>query len=113
MLVDATPLDSLLKLPARLAAARFNSSCRHFYFAGVHGTPGSAASRRDSPSQVCPEQTDRWPSRSYSAFTARVPVRCSTDHSNMEACPLECTNRSRLGQIGFCESKRITRFQIM
>src|SRR5262244_807362 len=29
----------------------------------------------------------------------------------MEACPLESTKRSRLGQIGSCGSKCITRFQ--
>src|SRR6266436_7054599 len=56
-------------------------------------------------------ETAGCPSRSYSAFTARVPVRCSTDHSSIEAWPLESTNRSRLGQMGSCGSKRMTRFQ--
>jgi hypothetical protein len=46
-----------------------------------------------------------------SAFTATVPLRCSADHSSIEACPLERTNRSRLGQIGSIGSNRITRFQ--
>ena len=59
------------------------------------------------------ERNGRLPSRSYSAFTARVPVRCSTDHSSMDAWPLESTNRSRLGQIGSSGSKRMTRFQIV
>src|SRR5271168_4827789 len=32
------------------------------------------------------------------------------DQSNIEAWPLESTKRSRLGQMGSCGSKRITRF---
>src|SRR5437016_10070187 len=51
------------------------------------------------------------PSRSYSALTAWVRVRWSTDQSSIEAWPFESTNRSRLGQIGSCGSKHITRFQ--
>src|SRR5262245_5014512 len=35
------------------------------------------------------------------------------DHSSMEACPFDRTNRSRFGQIGSCGSKFITRFQIV
>ncbi len=54
--------------------------------------------------------TDGLPTVSYSAFTACVPVRCSTDHSNIDAWPLESTKRSRFGQIGSFGSKRITRF---
>ena len=57
--------------------------------------------------------TEGLPRRSYSAFTAWVPVRCSTDHSSIEAWPFESTKRSRLGQIGSCGSKRMTRFQIV
>src|SRR5215471_3824241 len=33
------------------------------------------------------------------------------DQSSIEAWPFESTNRSRLGQIGSCGSKRMTRFQ--
>ena len=57
--------------------------------------------------------TDGCPSLSYSAFTAWVPVRWSTDQSSIDAWPLESTNRSRLGQIGSCGSNRMTRFQIV
>src|SRR6267378_5634922 len=57
--------------------------------------------------------TAGWPSLSYSAFTACVLVRWSTDHSSIEAWPFESTNRSRLGQIGSFGSNRITRFQIV
>src|SRR5580698_350798 len=32
------------------------------------------------------------------------------DQSNIDACPFESTKRSRLGQMGSCGSKRITRF---
>src|SRR5437016_4647371 len=51
------------------------------------------------------------PSRSYAALTAWVRVRWSTDQSSIEAWPFESTNRSRLGQIGSCGSKRRTRCQ--
>src|SRR5271166_3728920 len=54
-----------------------------------------------------------WPKVSYSAFTACVLVRCSAHQSSIEACPLESTKRSRLGQIGSCGSKRMARFQIV
>src|SRR5499427_9405739 len=56
-------------------------------------------------------ETDGWPRLSYSALTACVRVRWSTDQSSIEAWPFESTNRSRLGQIGSCGSKRRTRFQ--
>ena len=36
-----------------------------------------------------------------------------TDHRSMEAWPLESTKRSRLGQMGSCGSKCITRFQMV
>ncbi len=52
------------------------------------------------------------PSRSYCAFTARVPVKYNTDHSSIEAWPFDKTKRSRFGQIGSCGSKRMTSFQI-
>ena len=54
--------------------------------------------------------TAGWPRRSYSAFTARVPVRYSTDHSSIEAWPFDSTNRSRLGQIGSFGSNLKIRF---
>src|SRR5215470_5799387 len=54
--------------------------------------------------------TEGLPRRSYSAFTARVPVKYKTDHSSMEAWPLDRMKRSRLGQIGSFGSKRMTRF---
>src|SRR5215471_20437461 len=57
--------------------------------------------------------TEGSPSLSYSAFTARVPLRWSADQSNIEAWPFDSTKRSRLGQMGSCGSKRRTRFQIV
>src|SRR5215469_9413460 len=57
--------------------------------------------------------TEGWPSRSYSALTACVCVRCSADQRSMDACPFESTNRSRLGHRGSDGSKYITRFQMV
>src|SRR5215831_9713049 len=55
--------------------------------------------------------TDGLPRRSYSAFTARVPVRYSTDHNSIEAWPFDRIKRSRFGQIGSFGSKHMARFQ--
>ena len=53
--------------------------------------------------------TDGSPSRSYFAFTAFTPHRCSIEYSNIDACPIERTNRSRFGQIGSSGSNRRNR----
>ena len=79
------------------------------WYSGCPGALLSSWRKRRMSSSV----TDGCPSRSYSAFTALVRVRCRTDQSSIEAWPLESTKRSRLGQIGSCGSKRMTRFQIV
>ena len=50
--------------------------------------------------------TDGSPRVSYFGFTECTPVRCNSEYSNVDACPADSTNRSRLAQIGCSGSNR-------
>src|SRR5690349_24237207 len=55
--------------------------------------------RRPPRSTLFPYTTlFRSPSRSYLGLTALVCVKCRIEYSSIDACPIDSTKRSRLGQ---------------
>src|SRR6478672_10426465 len=50
--------------------------------------------------------TEGSPRRSYFRLTDLTPERNSKEYSSIDACPIESTKRSRLGQIGSAGSNR-------
>src|SRR6516165_1855794 len=79
------------------------------WYSGCPGALLSSWRKRQMSSRV----TEACPSRSYSALTAFVCVRWSTDQRSIEACPFDSTKRSRFGHMGSDGSKFMTRFQMV
>jgi len=98
---DAIAMPTLVAYPVPSGPVVHSTPAVHRY----SGCPGHLESscRNDLRSS---NETDGSPNVSYFGFTDRTPVRCSSEYSNVEACPAESTNRSRLGQIGAAGSNR-------